>query len=367
MRLTKRFFLSTLLATLLIGVGASQSMAVVAKGYGVNHNLALKNALQTAVEMVLGAHIEAQSIVEDGELIKEVMVSHAKGYVSTYKVLHETKLKEGGVEVEVDAEVRKSLVLDHADTLAILMKLAKHPRVLVMGASDTVESVPAGGEFMNSLVNTVSKVFADKFKFEVLDWSMIHAKHPEITGTLTRAKAIKNNAKFKADYLVTVSLDLPAKGKTDFALTGVNAFDNQKIGRTSKMLKLEGPLKKDVQVWEAAVKAAEADVYWQAIDLAKLMVKHIADTVQSARYSLTFLGFPEVAKATGFLEEAPGYVKHQLVRTKGKNLELSYWTKLDRAALFSMIKKKLAAQKLKFKSKLDGNVLKFKWEDPEGF
>lgn len=83
-------------------------VAVVASGTGLTENAALKAALRSAVEIVIGQVIDAQTLVENDELVEDKILTYANGFVKTYQQIGDArKSDEGLVSVKIRAVVEK--------------------------------------------------------------------------------------------------------------------------------------------------------------------------------------------------------------------------------------------------------------------
>lgn len=351
-------------------VCTSNAFALEANGEGVDRHQALNNALRSAVEMEVGTAVASGTLVENGVLLQDEIATRSKGYVSSYKVLSEGKLEDGGYQIKVDATVDRKLLFDNYQTLDILQRMSGLPRLLIFAVNDGFNSIPASS--MDKTVHEVSEVFGTKFRFEVLDWPVARTKYSNIEGMMSRAKAIKYNNLIKADYIVTAELD-NTPGKTcELILSCVRISDNLKIGEIRREVKgIPTGLKKPAEIFEAAVASAHDDVYWASVKLAKKMLDFMEselDRGKGFRYTLTFLGFPEVSEIGPSLEEIPGFVRREVKRKSDSNVEIVYWSTLSTEALDKSIDKDLKALGVeKFDSKVSGRVLKYRWRDPEGF
>ncbi len=235
-------------------LAASTAFAVEATGEGIDRNQALNSALRTAVEMQIGTAVASESLVESGVLVRDEIVSHSKGYVTSYKVLQEGATADGYV-ITIDAVVNSDLLYSDYTTLAILQKMSGLPRLLIFGSGAGFNSVPP--QSMQELVHDVARTFGKKFQFEVIDWPMSRAKYAEIEGSMNLKKAVKFNSLLKADYLVTVDLELPEHANPVMHMTCVRISDGLKIGEIRR------PVEKYV-----SLSGKPADVYCRAVEAA---------------------------------------------------------------------------------------------------
>jgi hypothetical protein len=362
-------FSAALLLTVLLSAPA---WAVQATGFGVDRDHALTNAFQKAIEAAIGVDVKSHSLVDNFMLIKDEIITHSKGYVRSYEIVREGPANGGGYEMTIDAQVDRGAIGDHIQTLDILMKMAGHPRLLIFGTDDDLESVPANGELFAPLVRKVSEVFAEQFRFEVVDWATMHSKYPRIPGRMTPEHAAKYNNKLRCDMFVAVKLNLEKGNHARLVLKGVRISDNQLLGQSQREVQVKGLDTMNVPArYRRAVEAARDVVFQAAADLARDMVAGIQSEVEQGkglRYTLGFYEFPDQDLLTRELGVLPGYVRHEVKRSDSVNLELAYWSNLKPGQLFERIRDMLETKhQYRLRSKQDGRVLKYKWENPEGF
>ncbi|WP_432735901.1 hypothetical protein [Maridesulfovibrio sp. FT414] len=348
---------------------ASSAFAVEATGEGIDRQQALNSALRSAVEIALGTAIASDSIVESGVLVRDEIASHSKGYVTSYKVISESAL-EGGYTITIDAMVDSTVLGDDFNTLSILQKMSNLPRLLIFASETGFSSVPP--EAMKPLVHDVAQVFGEKFRFEVIDWPIARASYSSIEGQMNLEKAVKYNSQLKADYVVDVELELPEAANPVLHLSVVRISDKLKVAEVrrpvEKYVRLSG---KPAQRYAQATEAAKPEVYWAAVRAAGKMVEYMEselDRGKGFRYELAFTAFPEIERVGRSLEDIPGFVRSEVKRRNGKNMEMVYWSTLRPEALFKRVQGSLKDIGVeKFKSKMDGRSMKFRWENPEGF
>ncbi|MBI9112791.1 hypothetical protein [Maridesulfovibrio ferrireducens] len=356
--------------TLVVLLTASVAMAVQATGEGIDRHQALNSALRTAVEMEIGTAIASDTLVESGVLVRDEIVSHSRGYVTSFAVISEGATAQDGYTITIDADVNRELLFDDYRTISILQKMSGHPRLLIFGSGSGFNSVPA--ESMKKLIHSVAQVFGQKFQFEVIDWPVARAKFSSIEGSMSVKKALKYNNLLKADYVVTVDLDLPPNKKPTMLMSCVRISDQLKIGEVRKTIATEVDLSgKPAVRYENAVDAARPEVYWASVSIAKKMLEYMEtelDRGEGFRYAVTFIGFPDVSVIGTAVEDMPGFVRKHVKRQSTKNMEMVYWSTLPSDTLMNRLERTLRDIGVeKFKSKRDGRNLKFLWVNPEGF
>ncbi len=117
-----------------------ESKKVVASGTGsiFNNNIAnarddaIDDALRRALEQSLGTMIEAETFVENYQVIDDNIFSETKGYIQNYEVVRESKRSEHLYEVTVTAVVSMENLQNDLEAIATLMRRKNMPRMMVM-------------------------------------------------------------------------------------------------------------------------------------------------------------------------------------------------------------------------------------------
>ena len=103
--------LPTLLAALLFPLAAAaqgEVKQVVVEGMGVDVKEARRNAVRAAVVATVGEMVDAETLVENDELVQDQILTYSNGFVESMKVLSATTNATGLVTLRVRADVRKS-------------------------------------------------------------------------------------------------------------------------------------------------------------------------------------------------------------------------------------------------------------------
>lgn len=116
---------------------------------------AISDALRKAVEQGVGAYIDGETQVENFQLISDRIYSRARGFVSSYRVIHEEQ-SEGLYRVVVRAVVNTDGIEDDLAAIGILMSGQGRPRVMVLvrELSNTTAMSLAGLDQMGSMFET---------------------------------------------------------------------------------------------------------------------------------------------------------------------------------------------------------------------
>ncbi len=84
---------------------------VVAVGVGATQNDAEISAVRSAVMMTVGEFIDAETLVKNGKLVDDKILSYSSGYVESYKQMGSVRALEGGLmEIKILAVVRRTVL-----------------------------------------------------------------------------------------------------------------------------------------------------------------------------------------------------------------------------------------------------------------
>ncbi len=130
---------------LFAGAVSAAEKKVTVEGFGavVNGNVELakkeatEDALRRALEMVMGAVVSAETVVENYQLVSDKIISKVNGYIKNYKVL-ESKESQGVVTVKVEAVVKESDLKNDLELLQTTLERMNYPKVVVMMAEQNV-------------------------------------------------------------------------------------------------------------------------------------------------------------------------------------------------------------------------------------
>ena len=111
------------------------TISVVATGVGTDGDSALKNAYRAAVEQAVGFMVDAETLVDSGDVVSDKILSFSAGFVQSYVPLGEPKGLDGGlVSVRIRAEVKRNVLSEE-------LKKARVTRVHVDGRSLSAEAI----------------------------------------------------------------------------------------------------------------------------------------------------------------------------------------------------------------------------------
>lgn len=110
--------LLALLAALLLPLAsmAAETQTVNATGYGTTVDEAKMVAVRSAVEAVVGTMIDAETLVENDELVENKILSYSAGLVEDVKIVGEPKKTGDGLfQVRVQAKVKKTSLVERLE------------------------------------------------------------------------------------------------------------------------------------------------------------------------------------------------------------------------------------------------------------
>ena len=94
---------------------------VISRGIGVTADAALKDALSQAVQQVVGAMIDSESMMKNDALIKEQVLTYSDGFVTRYEIVKPAApLAQGLVEVTIRATVAQKQLRNRLQQTNIL-------------------------------------------------------------------------------------------------------------------------------------------------------------------------------------------------------------------------------------------------------
>ncbi len=141
--------------------------AVRAKGYGAilagdvanARDRAIEDALRRAVEQAVGTYIQSETVVQNFMLVKDEILSRARGFVQGYKVLSEGKEDPTTYVVTVEALVK---VGDVAQAIEQLIEQAGRPRIMVL-IQETVDGEPSDARDAENALVGAFREKSDRF------------------------------------------------------------------------------------------------------------------------------------------------------------------------------------------------------------
>lgn len=194
----KQILLTAILILMLTTSAFAQE--VTAEGYGRTREEAIHRAEQAAVEEVVGAFIDANTLVENAVVQLDELYAASQGFVNNVRILQEGKISDGGYFVRAIMNVESEANTNLMSRLETIMRL-NDPRITVIMLQD---NAPAGthDELSESAIND-----------RLLELGFSHIVDADIVANLENAvllEKIYNGEKglvgigssYGADYLV---------------------------------------------------------------------------------------------------------------------------------------------------------------------
>jgi len=152
---------------------------------------ALDEARRAAVEKAVGVSVEARTVVENFQVVKDQILSRATGYLNDIKILEEGKTDFGVYEVKIQADVEVSALVEDLDRFQKILGWQKNPRISIIIEPDIEKSyIPAAKKAANLLTEELKKSGFSVFR---------HSKNNEIKMGLLVGLSLELSTK-QSDY-----------------------------------------------------------------------------------------------------------------------------------------------------------------------
>jgi len=113
-------------------VTVTGTAAILNKDTAQARDRAIESALRAAVEQVIGTMLDSESLVKNNELLSDKIYTQTKGYISSYNIVSEKPDMDSNIySVKVEAVVKQGNLQDDLNSLGVLMRRMKMPRVAV--------------------------------------------------------------------------------------------------------------------------------------------------------------------------------------------------------------------------------------------
>ena len=141
-------FVSLLLLLLTMPAVAWSGEKVTARGVSffeegrvaIAREKALDEAKRAAIEQAVGTRIESKTVVENFQVSRDQVFSHATGYLKNLEILSEEKTQLGTYEVEISAEVEIAALVNDLDRFKKILGWQKNPRISILVDPDLDKS-----------------------------------------------------------------------------------------------------------------------------------------------------------------------------------------------------------------------------------
>lgn len=287
---------------------------VEATGEGPSKEQALVAAMRRAVEQGVGTYVKASTTVVDSALVDDKILSHSKGYITSYKILKQEKI-EDGFAVTISAKVDNKTLKDDIDALTILRKSVGNPRILVAySKKGEGAKVLQNKDFVDEIYNGIVESLTDK-QFRVVDKASSEkfakqvADTHEIDADINKAAAygLKFNAEYTLYYSVSGDIKEGAVGKAVKLRIKTQLIDNTRSQVvTSKMVEQTSSGQTVSNALEKAARDGGRKIVNPMIDVIQ---KNWIDAQQNGQlYTVVIDGVDdpeEIARFSGMFEKFP--------------------------------------------------------------
>jgi hypothetical protein len=298
-----------ILGVVLFSSSVALANVVTVTGEGPGKETALATAMRRAVEQGVGAFVTSDTTVVDSALVDDKILSHSKGYVTSYKIMKEEKTADG-VMITISATVNDKLLKGDIDALTILRKNAVvgNPRILVVFSNKSRDKIFKDKEFTEEIYNGIVESLTDK-QFRVVDkasaerFSMQQADTHKIDVDLNKAAAygLKYHAEYTLFYNVSGVVREGAIGKSVLLNVKTQLIDNTRSQIiTSKKVEQAGMGQTVDQALEKAAREGGRKIVNPMIDV---LQKHWMDMQQNgALYTIIIDGVDDPEQIAAFAE-----------------------------------------------------------------
>jgi hypothetical protein len=189
---------------------------VVVTGIGLTTDQARKDALRQAVEEVVGSKIKSKTIVLNGRLDSDKIISNTDGLVKSYEELSRYKDEDGyyHVKLKVDISPKKvekilnDFIKDKKSMREFNSENFKNRSVLVLYVPRGSNSLPKNSIPVETLLGTIEDELRDKSFDVVLQEDMPGMTQVKDYDSIENKKTALNFAKMaKADAIVLVTIN----------------------------------------------------------------------------------------------------------------------------------------------------------------
>ncbi len=153
---------------------STKSIEVIGVGTVFNNDVAMardvaiKDALRTAVEQAVGIVLSSESVVENFQILSDRVYTQSQGFVRDYKVLAESK-SGGAYRVAVRATVSVGVLRDELQALGVVMAQKGMPRIMFFLAEQNIgQSEPqfwwSGGGFLSANIAVTENTIAEEMR-----------------------------------------------------------------------------------------------------------------------------------------------------------------------------------------------------------
>jgi hypothetical protein len=182
------------------GMKVENTKELIATGYGINKQQALDNAFKSAIQQYVGVVIDSETIMKNGTLIKDNILTASNGFIKSYKELS-SNVDSGLVEVEIKAVVKSQKIFTKIKSLKIntvSFQSEINGKNIMAEISTKLKSKKDSSKILKKVMDNF---FSTNSIQEMLDIKIIKVK--------VNKDGIKNNqVPINIDYTLTLNYDV---------------------------------------------------------------------------------------------------------------------------------------------------------------
>ncbi|MDT8445557.1 MAG: hypothetical protein RRB13_01515 [bacterium] len=372
-------FLTLLLALMLLAtplwadVIGKGSAEIFNGNEGAARSQAKRNALRDAVEKGVGTLIDANTRVENWQVIRDEVYTSAQGFVSSYKTLKDAKEGTSWV-VEIDAVVSTEMLKDKLGELRILHKKMGNKRLLVIYRAEDDKALEDDHPAVNAAQGEIQSLLNDA-GFRVFD-----AKSVDRIKAMRRGEAVRGMeewmkiaAEQQADILAEFELSTNLGTRGAFEVQAAKVAMKMRVYDVSTGRLIATQFAEQKQLtnarpgsfdWRSALSGAAQKAADQATgegiqNIVKFYQK-VGDLGNG--FYMRFTGFSEDEEdqILAVLENLDGYQSLSELKNDTETIEIEYFSSLQKSQLRRKLKLKAKEKGVRIKSQeVSGNRFDF--------
>ncbi len=135
----------------------AEGVATISGSADISRDQALKDALRKAVEQGVGSFVNSETRVQNFQLLSDRIYSQANGYVSSYRVINESR-EADLYRVTIRAKVKNEKLAEDLRAIGILLAEQARPRLMVIvkevpeGAAIRIPDITMGEEVVETML-----------------------------------------------------------------------------------------------------------------------------------------------------------------------------------------------------------------------
>ena len=224
MNMKKIILIITILVTTSIYTQNSDIIKITTSASGITKEIAIQDALRSALEQSYGSFISTKTNIKNDELLKDEIVAITSGEIHDYELVSETKI-ESGYAVTIVAKISKSVLNNFVtqsggdaisfDTNAFSTKI----RLQKLNEEAEIKSI-------NNLLEVLEEIYARSIEFEF---------------TSSNPKINERNKKWRVDFEIITKynenilnfIDYFSSSLEKIAMTKKQKISYEELGKTT--------------------------------------------------------------------------------------------------------------------------------------